>query len=321
MKELIPFKPLPLLNTGKSQTILGYFGIPESPPPSKQINITLPDKDILVCYVSEPPNPRGVVIMLHGLGGSSNSRYMIRIGKKLIASGFIVVRVNWRGAGLGQGLARKLHYAGGSHDLSPILEKFHQDYPNLPIQIIGFSLGGHILLKFLGELGSNAPSYLVNSIAVCPAVEPADSVKRFALPENWLLQRSYTTELVDLVRAAEKAFPEIKRTEFPKKLSLYIYDQIYVAPTWGFESAEQYYDKVRASRFIPMIRTPCQILYTMDDPFVNHEIFDQLDIPSSVRLFYTIHGGHMGFLGFTGKGWDIRWMDSLLIDWLNANYP
>jgi predicted alpha/beta-fold hydrolase len=322
MSTLIPFKPLPFLTSGRWQTILGYLGFPQRPPKSEQINITLDDGDILVCNVSYPKNtPKGLVIMLHGLGGSANSRYMMRISKRCNASGYIAVRVNLRGSGLGQGLARKLHYAGGSADIIPILQTFHEKYPDLPIQILGFSLGGHILLKYLGELGSNAPSYLKNAIAVCPAVEPANAVKRFALPKNRLLQRSYTKGIVKLVRVAEKAFPDLKKTEFPKNLSLYLYDQIYVTATWGFDSAEEYYDLCRASRFIPMIRVPCRILYSLDDPFVDHKTLEDLEPPASVQLFYTEHGGHMGFLGFTGNGWNARWMDNLVLKWIADNNP
>ncbi len=321
MKELLEFKPLPLLTSGRWQTIMGSFGRIVTLPPSQKIDILLPDGDVLVCKISMPPKDikaKGVVLLIHGLGGSENSKYMLRISRTLISLGYVAVRLNLRGCGPGQGLAKKPHYAGGSADLFPVMERIHQEFKGLPLQIVGFSLGGHILLKFLGELGANAPPFLVNSIAVCAAIEPADTVKLFGLPRNKLFQDYYLMDLVKFVRINEKIFPDIKKTEFPDNLSLYLYDELYVAPNWGFKSADEYYDLCRASRFIPLIKSPCKILYTQDDPLVNYRIFDELKVPDSVQLKYTAHGGHMGFLGFTGEGWGIRWMDKTIINWLTG---
>lgn len=319
MNEKLDFNPLPFLTSGKWQTIIGSFGAYVAPPPSKQINIVLPDGDILVSKASMPISDlpaKGLVVLFHGLAGSENSRYLIRISKRLIKLGYIAVRVNLRGCGPGQGFARRLHYAGGSKDLISVVDKMRQEFGELPLQMVGFSLGGHILLKYLGELAENTPAQLVQSIAVCPAVDPANTVKRFALPQNKIFEWSFLKELVRLVKVIEKTYPELKKTDFPKELTLYKYDDVYIAPRWGFESADQYYEQCRASRFIPSIKSPCRILYSSDDPIVDPKTFDNLEHSDNVKLYYTTHGGHMGFLGFNGHGCKIRWMDDQVIKWL-----
>jgi predicted alpha/beta-fold hydrolase len=319
MKQELNFTPLPLLTSGKWQTILGSFGAFRTAPSSKEINILLPDGDTLVCKVSVPKNEsqiKGIVLLLHGLAGSENSRYLLRISRRLIDLGYITMRINLRGCGAGQGLAKRLHYAGGSKDLITVADRIHQEFGSLPLQLVGFSLGGHILLKYLGELGDNIPPQLVQSIAVCPAVDPANTVKLFALPRNQLFEKSFVKELVDLVKVTESAYPEITKTTFPEKLSLYKFDDLYIAPKWGFKDADDYYNQCKASKFIPLIKSPCRILYSMDDPIVDPKTFDQIVHSENVRLYSTTYGGHMGFLGFHGKGWNIRWMDEQVVKWL-----
>lgn len=317
--KTIPFTPLPLLGNNHAQTIVGSFGFPLQDPPSTIKVLTLDDGDQLHCPIFTPSKRKlhkGIVLLLHGLGGSHGSHYMRRITSKLYQLGYTVICMNRRGCGPGIGYSRRLPHGGLTQDVISLLTLIRSQYPKEPIQIIGFSIGGNLLLKLLGELGSQADLYINRGIAVSPLVDLKDATKMLGLPSMRLYEKYYVDGLLRLVEAAEKAFPELEQTIFPSRCSIQEYDERYTAPKWGYRDADEYYRVNSANQFIPNIQTSCEILHAKDDPFIRFETIESVNVPPCVNVWASEKGGHMGFLGYTKQRYDYRWMDEQIVNWV-----
>ena len=147
--------------------------------------VHLPDHDWLAMEVTTPPSWKPgelTVVMVHGLCGSHKSPYQVRMARKLAAKGIRAIRVNLRGCGSGRGLARNPYSAGCSNDIRCALEQIKFEAPESPILLMGFSLGGNIVLKLAGELGSNA--LIERVIAVSPPADLVSSMKLIEQPKK-----------------------------------------------------------------------------------------------------------------------------------------
>lgn len=310
MVEYLPFKPLIGLSSPHVQTILGSFSLPGNPPPSAPLLIPLDDGDTLYCEVSTPKSweeGQKTVVMVHGLGGSAQSNYMIRVARKLYENGYMVVRVNLRGSGTGRNLARLPYHGGSSGDIFVVLQALRQQTPLSPIILLGFSLGGNIALKLSGELGRDGLTWLQSTIAICSPIDLKKSITMLLMPENRLYHRYYLKQLIMQGDSWARGM---------KIDNLYDFDTHVTAPTWGFASADEYYTQSSSSRYISSIKNPCNLLLTLDDPFVDYEQIQDIHLPAHMKVFLCRNGGHMGFLGWAGTEHRYFWMDQLLLNWV-----
>lgn len=304
--QKIAFRPFPGLSSPHAQTILGSFSRKGSSPPSLPKLIPLQDGDVLSCEISQPllwKIHHQTIFMIHGLGGSHASHYMVRIGKKLFDRGYRVVRINLRGCGSGKGLAVKPYHGGNSDDILAVLQKLKEETPDSAFTLIGFSLGGNISLKLLGELGNEQEHLLAKTIAVCPPIDLAQTVDLLELPSNRLYHRYYQKKMKqDLQRWIKHQVPD----------SIREFDETITAPQWGYQNADDYYRQCSSKQFLPFIKHPCHLLFAKDDPFINYLPLLNMSIPPSVRIGLSSHGGHMGFLGWNGSSHPIFALDYLI---------
>lgn len=306
----LEFRPLWGITSRHFQLIVPAYLSAGKAPPSVQWLVDIGNQDQLSCEVSTPDgwqssNP--TVALIHGLGGSHNSPYMVRMARKLFQKGYRAVRINLRGTGSGKGLSRLPYSAGTSADILHVVQNLKQTAPASDLTLIGFSLGGNIVLKLAGELGEEAVKILLQVIAVCPSIDLAQTTRLIQRKGNLLYHRYYLRHLL------EQAKPWVK-DNYP---SIYAYDDNVTGPLWGFSGADDYYQKCSSLSFIDKIRCPTRILFAEDDPFVSLECLKGISIPSQVQIFATQHGSHMGYLGFSGPSWDPFWMDQLLLSWVN----
>lgn len=318
----LPFNPVPGLSSGYWQTIFGYYGFHLSPPPSVPMIIPVSDDDRLFCLDSTPPewNPNlPTIILTHGLGGSSNSRYMLRLSRYLYIKGQRVIRVNFRGCGPGEGLARKPSHAGRSDDLLAVCKMLKIQFPHSDIKIVGFSLSGNIVLKMLGELGVHAADLVERALTICPLVDLKAGSIFISKPEKRLFENSYLEGLKEIVARKKKIYPDYPNISFPKTMSLYTFDDLYTAPLSGFQNAEEYYELCSSNPIVHKIAIPTKILYSLDDPIIPAKTIEELQLSPSVTTYATKHGGHVGFLGWAGPDFWLRWMDRRVVKWLNCS--
>lgn len=309
MFKKIEFSPLPWLKSPHAQMIVANYFWKGLEPPSSPLWVNLIDHDMLCCAVSTPPNwtqKDRTVVLIHGLGGDQYSHYMIRMSRKLYHLNVRTVRVNLRGCGPGKAMSKLPYNGGNSPDLLAVLNRVKTLSSRSPISVVGFSLGGNVLLKMLGELGPSANELVEHAIAVCPPVDLGDTVERICAKENRLYHKYYLNSLVK----------QTKKWTHGKQIdSVYEFDECVTAPYWNYASASEYYDRSSSRHFIPNISVATDIVFTDDDPFISYEPLNQVTIPVCVNIWVAKHGGHMGFIGSPSSG-GFFWLDHLIIKWL-----
>lgn len=300
------FKPLPFLSSPHLQMIVGsrWNG---SSLKSEELLVDIDDGDYLSCQVSTPPKwvvGMPIVCLLHGLGGSHISPYMIRLSKRFYAANINTVRINLRGCGSGVGLSKRPYHSGNSSDVKKVLQVLKSHFPSSSITLIGFSLGGNLVLKLGGELNEDF-NLIHHLIAVCPVLNLLDTVRRIEKSARGLYHLYYLNSILAQ-----------NRSRINKKTihSIYQFDQEVTAPEWGYRSAEDYYEQCSSFQFISKIQIPCDILLAADDPFIDYKLLSNEHFAANIRTWLTEKGSHMGFLGRPSKKYGMFWLDQFLME-------
>lgn len=319
MTQEIPFDPFPFLHDPHYQTVISAFANVLMEPASVTRLIPLSDGDTIAAEVTTPASWKPsdlTIVLVHGLCGSHKSPNLVRMAKRFEPMGIRSVRFNMRGCGSGKGLAKHIYHSGRSEDVFEVIKVLKKETPESPIILIGFSLGGNIVLKMAGELGAVAKSFISGLISVSPPVDLYSSILMIGNEENAMYEKYFYRLLRAEVLYRHSHFKDLPPIQLPRNLKLYEFDQLYVAPTCGFSSVEDYYAKCSSSNFIEYIQVPCKILMAEDDPIVSCYSLDNYELPNHVEIFKTKKGGHMGYLGDPRTEKGLYWLDSLLVDWV-----
>jgi predicted alpha/beta-fold hydrolase len=235
---------------------------------------------------------------------------------KLEKKGIRVIRLNMRGCGTGKGLAKRIYHSGRSEDVLETLKVLKKENPDSPMVLIGFSLGGNITLKLVGELGELGAEFLKGAIAITPPADLHASIERIENPDQELYLRYFYRLLRKNVHYIHEKFKDLPRINLPSNLKISEFDQIYTAPYCGFLDAADYYKKCSSAQFVKDIRIPTRILFSQDDPIISSTSLDSHSIPSKVLVFKTKKGGHMGYVGRPNSERGFYWLDGLLLEWI-----
>ena len=310
------FSPHPVIKGAIIQTIIGSQfsgeGLKLSDKISHYIDLDVNAKTVLYEIETEGKD-KPVVMLAHGMGGCSESGYIKRIASKLSAQGYGTFMINHRGSGHGMGLSPTLWNGGSSDDLDTIVRFILDKHPSL--LLIGFSLSGNILLKYLGE-GGDIPSGLVGALAVNPPIDLRIASHILSThPSCWLFNRYYMKLIGNQAQALVKNFPDALDPRKNLK-TIWEFDASYTAPAGGFKDLDEYYDQCSSKNYLKKIEIPTTVLCSMDDPFVPPKVFK--DIPGNVDFYQPREGGHMGYISKQKTRYgDRRWMDYMVIEWVN----
>lgn len=284
--------------------------------PFTEVIVRLPDGDSLVCSVDTPEewDQRRICVLLPGLTGHAESFYILRIAKKLLRLGYKTVRVNYRSCGRGLGHAKALFHAGQGEDIFCLLQKLYNRYPEADIQMLGFSLGGNMMLKMAGDFP--AEHYGVTKmLAVSAPVDLVDAA-RTIMARGRFFDRYFSKRLLAFLNRVLEINPNIRCSKVPKKLkSIMDFDSQFVVPMFGFKDVMDYYHQSRAVNSLRDIGCKAGILLADDDPIVDYRAFQNPDVLGPVELYLTHGGGHVGFLRKGGLIGDPFWMDDFIVHW------
>jgi hypothetical protein len=313
------FQPLIGLDNPHIQTVLGQLLTgARFHRPSRERRVVLCDGDALVLHDSVPrgwrPGDR-VALLLHGLGGCAASPHCGRVGRRLHDAGLRVVRLDLRGAGKGIGLARRRYHAGISDDARAAAAEIRRWAPDSPLVLIGFSLGGNIALKLAGEAAEEPVPGLERVAVIGPPIDLVACSALLSDPINRVYNVYFLTVLMRQHEERRRLLPDLPSVEFPEKMTLRVWDDIVVAPQWGFDGADDYYRRCSALPVIPRIQVPTLILTARDDPFIAVQPFEELQAPPHVEVRIERYGGHLGFVGPHTAG-GLRWADQCLVRWV-----
>jgi hypothetical protein len=310
---------LPLLANPHVQTVLGnLLPVRAFRFPTEERQVELTDGDQLMVHDSLPVGwqPGGrVAVLVHGLGGSHLSGYMQRVAGTLIRHGLRVVRMDLRGSGRGIGLARRPYHGGCSDDVRAVVEQLAGWCPGSPVTLVGFSLGGNIVLKLTGESADRPIENLQVVAALAPPIDFERCAALLATPRNHLYEQFFVRALLRQVYERRRHFPDHATSPFPRRLTLRRFDDLYTAPRCGFNDAGHYYRCAASLPLLPHIRVPTFILTARDDPFIAVEPFVTVTVPTNVHIQIADNGGHLGFLGWNGSR-GIRWAEQRIAEWV-----
>jgi len=321
-----PFRPrLPWLS-GDLQTVRNAFldsvGLaPRGPSPDNaqtlQFGMTDGTEDVLIGRLDEAPSEyeHPLVLLVHGLTGCQDSVYMRATAQHLVAQGYSTLRLNLRGAGPSRSRCRFWYHAGRSDDLATVIQKLDPTLTEQGLIVIGFSLGGNILLKYLGERGEAAP--VLAAATVSAPIDLAATSRcmmelRNSRYHRWLLDRMRTEATAPGADVTDE-----ERRAVAAARTVYEFDDTFVAPRNGFGTADRYYAGCSGRRFLGDIRVPTLLIHAADDPWIPIEPYRSFSWRDNDMLVPLLadHGGHLGFHGRNGPP---PWHDQCISLFLKA---
>lgn len=317
------FQPRRGLLNGHLQTIVGnYYPRPKFSliAVRDEVVVDSSDNSRVVCYCHwQPESMRSAaltLVLVHGLEGSSDSRYIHGLAARAFSAGCNVVRMNMRNCGNSDELAPTLYNSALSGDVGAVVMHYTQRFALERVAPVGYSMGGNLVLKLAGEWGARKPLCAV--AAVCPAIDLAAGSDALHEPSNRLYEWHFLRRLVQRFRRKVRLFPHVyTKTEFGPIRSLRDFDDKIVAHYCGYRDADDYYYRAAAARVVDRIAVPTLILHSYDDPFIRltPETRAKILANPQIRLVETKHGGHCAYL-CDGPGDDIHWAESTVIRYL-----
>jgi predicted alpha/beta-fold hydrolase len=328
------FHPRRFLSNGHLQTIAGNYlsRLNDLPAPEAQLVEVSPASahqiaSLVLCHCHWQPEEvravRPTAIIVHGLEGSSDSQYVVGNSNKLWRAGCNIVRMNMRNCGDTEALSPTLYHSGLSDDVLTVMNFFVEQYGLQSMSLIGYSMGGNLVLKLAGELGTTAPPTLHSVIGVSPAIDLQPSADALHLPQNRLYELKFLYNLLRRFRRKAMLFPHAyDRNRAAGIRSLREFDDRITALYSGFTSADDYYNRAAASRLLGRIAVPTLILNALDDPFVRitDESRAKIKANPDITLMESEHGGHCAFLAQPDEasGYDGYWAEHTLLRFLLA---
>lgn len=302
-----PFRPRWPWIGGHLQTIRNQLVRPRHElPAGERLWLDLGDGDALGATLHAHEGTKPLAVLIHGLAGTEESLYVRATAAHLIDAGFPVLRLNLRGAGPSQPRCRGQYHAGRSEDLRLALGRLPDALTGNGLALVGYSLGGNMLLKFLGE---GATPLVRAAASVSAPIDLAEASATLAAPRNriyqsWLLAKMREEALSGPINDAEREAVASARTVTE-------FDDRYVAPRNGFASASDYYARSSAAQFLPRIAGPTLLVQASNDPWIPMTAYDAVDWPANPRLTPLFGAG--GHVGFHGAGSKIAWHDRAIV--------
>ncbi len=327
------FRPGRFLRNGHLMTIVGNYlprehALPPEEPwfveaePASQATAVSPARrsTVLRCdchwQPAEARRERLTVVLVHGLEGSSRSQYILGTSSRAWAAGFNVVRMNMRSCGGTDELSPGIYHSGRSDDVAAVVAGLAREHGLRDIALVGFSMGGNLVLKYAGELGP-APE-LRAVVGISPLMDLAPSSKALHLPQNRVYEWKFLRGMLRRFRKKVGLFPELYSFDGLDKIkSMRDFDQNVVARYGGFADADDYYQTVASSKFAGDLALPTLILHALDDPFIRMLPSTRAALLANpnVAFLETRYGGHCAFLS-PERGSERHWAEKTLVEWL-----
>lgn len=316
-----PFKPHSVFSNGHAQTIVAYAWprfLTTVETDEKRLFEVEPGVHILAyCHWQSEPAKHATILIVHGLEGSSESRYMLGSRAKAFSAGFNVIRLNVRNCGGTEHLTPTLYHSGMSGDLRAVVKELIE-CDHLPsIFLIGFSMGGNMVLKLAGEDADTVPDEIAGFCAVSPAIDLSACAEAVRDRSNWVYEQYFLRSLRRRLRIKHKLYPELYDTDDLHLVrTIKDFDEHYIAHDSGFKDADDYYTRASALPLIEYIRKPSLIIHAHDDPFIPFRSFEHRAISENpyVLLLAPEHGGHVGFVADHLNEQDRFWAENRVVE-------
>src|SRR5712691_6485623 len=322
-----PFVPHALLKNGHAMTIAAHFWLRRfALPPAEDRHFQVDADSRLLghCHWQHGKDRSApLVVLVHGLEGSSGSNYMLGIAEKAWQRGFHVVRMNQRNCGGTERLTPTLYNSGMSADYRAVFGELSNAGGFEQIFFVGYSMGGNLVTKMAGEYGAAVPKALRGVCAVCPALDLAACADALARRDNFFYQRHFVTGLMSRYARKQKMFPERYQLNGLGPIrTVREFDDLITAPQFGYRDAQDYYENVGAKRVAAQIRVPMLMITAQDDPFVPYFSFlaAKINENPAIRFVDPEHGGHCGFIS-KHAGSERFWAEQRIVQFCEGLRP
>ncbi len=311
LQSLVPtdgFRPPAWFTGGHRQTLLGYWlrRLLRWRLPAEDLVVEAAQGVLLLLRATWQPGPREdypALLLVHGLGGTDASSYVVSTGRLAYARGWHVIRMNMRGSGDGEALCPLLYNAGLDGDLLAAIKAVSTLAPRL--SVVGFSLGGNLALLMLGRRREILPAGLESVAAISPPIDLAACASALERPDNGLYQHYFMKMLAEAYRRRHAARPDLFAAD--RELGLRTvreYDDRITAPFGGYLSASQYYERSSAGPWLAAIDRPALLLAAADDPMIPTVSVTRWPSSPTVTREILPTGGHVGFVARSqAPGW------------------
>jgi len=312
------YRPPLLLRGGHIQTILPTLLRHDIPLRYMRERIGTSDEDFLDLDWSRV-GARRLGIISHGLEGSSDRWYMRGMARALNDAGWDALPWNFRGCGGEANRTLRFYHSGATDDLGTVIDHALGSGLYDQVALIGFSLGGNITLKYLGEKGRDLDPRIIAGVAFSVPCDLRSSAGALARPANGIYMRRFLRTLGQKVRAKKIAMPGLIDDAGVGRLRTFReFDDRYTAPLHGFRDAEDYWARCSSRPYMPSIAVPALLVNALNDPFLAPDCFPVEEARASRFLYLETpdSGGHVGFMGERGAG--RYWMERRAIEFLDG---
>ena len=283
---------------------------------------SLSDGDFVECFwhkshkqITNTP----LCVIFHGLAGSYESPYIEGVVQELDKNGIDAVVMHFRGCGLEENLLPRSYHSGETNDAKEFLTHLKKSKPSQDIYAVGYSLGGNMLLKLLGEMQTN--TLITKAVAVSAPMQLKVSAKSInrgfsRYYQSRLMRRLNDSLIKKFAKHDMSKLITIKKEEVKNLKTFWEFDDAYTAPIHGFDSAEDYYEKCSSKQYLKYIQTPTLIIHSKDDPFMSKEVIpSKEELSSTTTLELYDNGGHVGFIAGSFLK-PIYWLEKRVVSYL-----
>jgi uncharacterized protein len=260
--------------------------------------INTPDQDFLLLDWSGRPSPK-LAIISHGLEGDSHRPYIRGMARAFVRAGYEVLAWNFRGCGGEMNHQLRFYHSGATDDLDIIIQHTLQRRQYREVVLVGFSLGGNLTLKYLGEKGNDLPKPIQKGIVFSVPLDLHSSAVKIGYAGNFLYSRRFLRNLKKKIKEKVNLMPGALTTDYFNQIkNLKDFDDFYTAPIHGFRDAVDYYTRCSSLYFLEDIRLPTLIVNAHNDPFLSELCYPMKVFENHpyINLLVPEEGGHVGFM-------------------------
>lgn len=304
----------PWITNGHLQTILPnlFRKIKLQVPRTEEI--ATPDDDFLELDWYDFPSSKKLVIISHGLEGNSRRAYVRGMARQMLQCGYNVLAWNFRSCGTRMNRQLRFYHSGDTADIGTVIDYCLGLNKYDSISLIGFSMGGNITLKYLGEKNSTVSPYIKSAAAISVPIDLVGSSIRLAEKENQLYMIRFMRKLKRKVVLKSVFFPELANIQLSSASSFEEFDNLLTAPIHGFRDARDYWERASSKPYLENIKVPTLLLNALNDSFLSPSCYPY-DIAKSNDYLYLetpATGGHVGFWTMRNTYWSEKRVSSFI---------
>ena len=293
-----------------------------------------PDDDEVLIHRLQGSSARPLLVLLHGLEGSPDSHYARGLLARAHAHGWSAAALVFRTCGGEMNQTRRFYHSGETNDLDFVVRRLTSELPHTPLVLAGFSLGGNVLLKWLGERGADVPPSVRAAATVSVPYDLARGSRYINRGFSRVYEQHFLRSLVRKATVKRKRFPDIvPDVNLATLRTMWDFDDAVTAPVHGFRDATDYYERSSSLGWLDRIRIPTLLLSAADDPFLPREVLDQVRAAARTNDFlhceFFEQGGHVGFIAGHLPWRPLYWAEWRVMEFLSShvrsaelpNYP